>query len=114
MNTASGSVTATSSTGSGTATAVVTDAMVTALQDLGGGPAIQVASTPVDLELGTYTLGLPAAAPLQAPYSASGLVFDADAAAAGKYRIQAAAPGRSTLEQPADVSAGSVTLDFGY
>jgi hypothetical protein len=114
MNPVSGSVTAASSTSSGTATAAVTDARVTALQDLSGGPAIQVASTPVDLELGTYTFKLPAAAPVKAPYSAAGLTFAADTAVAGKYRIQAAAPGRSTLDKPADVGAGGATVDFGY
>lgn len=114
MSTVAGSVTATTTSASGTATAAVTDATVTALQGLTGGPVIQLTSTPVDLDLGTYSFKLPAAAPVKAPYAASGLSFSPDTAVAGKYRLQVTAPGRSMLEKPADVGAGNATVNFAY
>ena len=114
MSTVSGSVTATVSSGSGTSTAVVTDATVTAFQDLTGGPKIQVASRAVDLDLGTYSLRLAAAAPVKAPYSTAGLAFAPDAAVAGKYRLQAASPGRVTQDKAVDASGGNVTTNFGF
>ncbi|MCG2595074.1 DUF4382 domain-containing protein [Ramlibacter sp. XY19] len=114
MGTVTGTVTATTASGSGTTTAAVTDATVTALQSLTGGPVIQLAAKPVDADLGTYTFKLPAAAPVKAPYASTGLTFTPDTAVAGKYRLQAVAPGRSMIEKPADISAGSATVNFGY
>ena len=105
MNTVSGSATATAATGTGTA--VVTDGGVTALQDLTGGPVIQVAGTALDPVDGTYQLRLPVAAPLKAPYAAgSVLTFGADTAVAGRYR--------AIVEKPSDVSAGNATVSFGF
>jgi len=109
--------TSTMSTVAGTVTAgasPVTDATLTALQSLTGGPVIQVGSTAVDADLGAYSLKLPAAAPVKAPYATTGLTFTPDTAVAGKYRVQATAPGRSMIEKPADVSAGNATVNFGY
>ena len=114
MSTVSGTVTATATSGSTTSTVVVSDATVTALQDLTGGPTIQVASTTVDADLGTYSLRLPAAAPVRAPYSATTLTFAPDTPVAGKYRVQATAPNRTAVVKPADVSAGSTTVNFGF
>lgn len=105
----------TSVTTSGTATALVTDATVRALQPLTGGPVIQVASTPVDADTASFQLRLPTAAPLKAPYATGGLVFAADTAVAGKYRLSASAPGRTTVEAPLDFGANSaVTLNLVF
>jgi hypothetical protein len=114
MSTVSGTVTATASSGSTTSTVAVTDATVTALQDLTGGPTIQVASTAVDADLATYTLRLPAAAPVRAPYSATALTFAPDTPVAGKYRLQATAPNRTAVTKPVDASAGSTTANIGF
>jgi hypothetical protein len=114
MSTVSGTVTASTATGANTTTVAVGDATVTALQAV-GGTTIEVASTPVDLDLGTYTLRLPSAAPVRAPFSATGLSFTAETAAAGKYTLQASAPDRTTLAKPVDVSSGAAaTVDFQY
>jgi hypothetical protein len=112
MGTVTGTVSASSA--SGTSTVAVTDATVTALQSLTGGPVIQLAATPVDADLGTYSFKLPVAAPVKAPYASTGLTFTPDTAVAGKYRIQATAPGRSMIEKAADISAGNATVNFGY
>jgi hypothetical protein len=106
MSTVQGTVTAGTST-------LVTDATVTAWQSVGSTP-VNVASTPVDFELATYTIKLPTAAPVRAPYAAGSLAFTADTAAAGKYTLKAAAPGRATLQQAVDVGGGDATVDFSY
>jgi hypothetical protein len=99
----------------GSATAVVTDATVRALQLLTGGPTIQVAATPVDADTGAYRLRLPTAAPLKAAYSTTALAFTSDTAVAGKYRLQAAAPGRTTIEAPLDFGSNTaVTLNLVF
>jgi len=110
MGTVTGTVTASAPSG----TTTVGDATVTALQAVSGS-TVQVASTPVDLDLATYTLRLPTAAPVRAPFSTSGLAFTADTAAAGKYKLQATAPGRAALPQDLTLGSGaSSTLDFQY
>jgi hypothetical protein len=114
MNTVSGSFTTTGVVGTSTVSVAVTDGVATAMQDLTGGPKVQVASQPVDAELGTYALRLPAAAPVKAAYSAGGLTFSADTAVAGKYRIVATVPSRTTQEKPADVSTGNAVVNFGF
>ena len=108
-------VTGTTSVASGTPTLLVTDATVRAVQLLTGGPTIQVASTPVDADTAVYRLRLPTAAPLKAPYSASGSTFTADTAVAGKYRLQATAPGRTAIDVPLEFgSSTAVTLNLGF
>jgi hypothetical protein len=109
-----GTVSATSVQGSATVTAALTDASVRAIQALTGGPAIEVASKAADTALGTYTLRLPVAAPVKAAYAAGALSLAPDTAVAGKYTIEATAPGRVALDKPADVNTGPVTVDFGY
>jgi hypothetical protein len=105
----------TSVTTSGTATALVTDASVRALQLLTGGPTIQVAATPVDADTAVYRLRLPTAAPVKAAYSTTAMTFAADTAVAGKYRLQAAAPGRTTIEAPLDFgSSSALTLNLVF
>ena len=112
-----GTVTLTSSTGSGTTTAALTDATASARQTLTGGPTIELGSQAVDSELGTYRFRLPVAAPVKAAFVSSGsaLTFAPDAAVAGKYTIRMASPGRTTQDKPADISSGgSVAVDFNF
>lgn len=111
-----GTVSVTSVSGSSTISTAVTDATVRALQVLTGGPTIELGSQPVDSVAGTYRFRLPVGAPVKTAYAAGGtMTFTADAAAAGKYTIQATAPGRATLEQPANISGGTgTTVNFVY
>ena len=96
-------------------TTLATEATVTALQNLTGGPTIQVASTAVNADLATYSLRLPQAAPVRAPYATAGLAFTADTAAAGKYRVQAATAGRTAVEQAVDVAAAlAATVNLAF
>jgi hypothetical protein len=110
-----GTVTSSSVSGSTTVTVAVTDATMRALQALTGGPTIELATKPVDSTLGTYSFHLPTAAPQKAAYSSTGpLTFTADTAVAGKYTIQAQAPGRATTDKPADISGGSTVVNFNW
>lgn len=106
MASVSGGVTATN--------APVTDATVNALQDLTGGPTVLVKSVPVDADLGTYTMSLPVAAPVKAPYASTGLIWTPDTAAAGKYRIDVSAPGRAAQDRPASLAGGNQMVNFSY
>lgn len=113
MGTVTGTVTASSSSGSTTSTAAVTDATVTALQSIGGSN-VDVKSTPVNATNGSYSLSLPAAAPVLAPYSTSGLVF-APSGTAGAYSLEAASPTRGTQTKSATVTGGATTtVNFAY
>ena len=70
------------------------EAAVNAQQTLSTGQALDVAWRPVDPVSAAYSLPLPLAAPIAAPYAANGqLIFKADAASAGVYSILASAPG---------------------
>ncbi|WP_167772514.1 DUF4382 domain-containing protein [Ramlibacter henchirensis] len=107
-------VTGTASVGSGTTTLVI-DAEVRATQALAGGPTIEVGVTPVDAVSATYTLRLPAAAPVKAAYAATGaLSFAADNAVAGRYRLLATAPNRTEVGRDADVSTANQVVDFSF
>lgn len=72
-----------------------TGGAVRALQALTGGPVVEVGHAAADDLTGAYTLRLPAGAPVRAVYAAgaTGFGFAPDAAAAGRYRIEAGAPG---------------------
>lgn len=112
-----GTVTASTLQNGTTVTAPVTDANLRALQTLTGGPTIEVASQPADGTLGSYHFRLPMAAPVKGAYApgTATLTLTPDSSVAGKYTITAAAPNRSTLSKPADVSsATSATVNFGY
>jgi hypothetical protein len=109
-----GTVTLSSISGTTTVVTPLTDASVRALQPLTGGPTIELDNQPVDSVLGSYSFRLPVAAPVKAPYAPL-LSFAPDAAAAGKYTVQAQAPGRATQEKPANISGGaSVGVNFSY
>ncbi len=110
-----GTVVASTGTGTATVSTPITDATVRATQALTGGPAIEVRSSPVDALLGTYKLRLPTAAPVKAAYSATALVFAPDTPVAGKYSVEVTAPGRATTTKPADISSGtSAVVQFTY
>jgi len=105
-------VTGTASTGTGTTT-LVTSADVRATQQLTGGPIIQVAATPVDAVTATYTLRLPANAPVKAAYSAVGApTFAADSAVGGKYEVTGMAEGFADVTEDADVSTVDQLVDL--
>ncbi|NPC54791.1 DUF4382 domain-containing protein [Caenimonas sp. S4] len=110
-----GTVTLTSVSGGGTTTAPLTDATVRALQTLTGGPTIELGNQAVDGDLGTYRFRLPVAAPVKAAFvTGSPLSFTTDSAVAGKYTMRAQAPGRAAQDKPADITSGSVNVDFNY
>ena len=117
MKTVTGTVTASSPSGSSTtATVPVSDALVSAMQTL-NARLIEVTSVRVDDLEGRYTLRLPSDAPQLAPYSASGLAFAAVPSAAGKYTLKASAEGRADLQKSVDIggtSTATVTQDFKY
>lgn len=72
----------------------LTDAQVSALQDLASGEVIEVSNRLVDPQDARFTLTLPRQAPRVAPYVAGApLAFAPDTSAAGRYRLQARAPG---------------------
>jgi hypothetical protein len=77
--------------------ALLTDARVSASQTLSTGQALQVASMGVDAETAEYTLALPLAAAVKAPYvSGSPLVFTTDSMLAGRYNLTGTATGYTT------------------
>lgn len=77
--------------------ALLTDARVSASQTLSTGQALQVASMGVDPETAEYTLALPLAAAVKAPYVAgSPLVFTTDSMLAGRYNVTGTATGYTT------------------
>lgn len=86
----------------GTTTTLVTDAAATVRQAV-GTTTVQVAQAPVNADLANYRFSLPTAAPVRAPYAATGpLAFTTETAAAGKYTLIGTAPGRATLSQAID------------
>jgi hypothetical protein len=117
MANVTGTVSVTSISGTSTVTTALTDATVRALQPLTGGPTIEVGVQPVDSVLGTYSFRLPSAAPVKAPFVSAGtaLSFTADTAAAGKYTIEASAPGRTPQTKPATITGTTgATVNFAY
>lgn len=107
QRTASGSVTATGG--------VVVDAFVHALQTI-SGTTVEVASQPVDAVTGGYAFTLPIEAPVKTAYAANptSLSFIADPAAAGRYRLEARAAGRTTLATSIDLASANVTAPFVF
>ena len=106
--TVSGTVTVRGST-------VETGGTVRALQALTGGPAVEVGQAMADALSGAYALTLPAGAPVRAVHAAGATYFGftPDAAAAGRFRLEAAAPGYAG--QGVDVElTGDVTRNFGF
>jgi len=76
---------------------LLTDARVSANQTLSTGQALQVAAMGVDPVTAEYTLALPLAAAVKAPYvSGSPLVFTIDSMQAGRYSVTGTATGYTT------------------
>ncbi|MBG9388345.1 DUF4382 domain-containing protein [Caenimonas sp. DR4.4] len=111
-----GTVVVSTVSGSSTVSTALTDASVYASQVLTGGPTIAMGSQAVDATAATYRFHLPVAAPVKAAYTAGGaLTFAPDSAVAGKYNMQARAPGRANIDKPADIGGGSsVTVPLAY
>jgi len=104
--------TSTTRTVSGTALPVVAAASLRAVQAVGVVPTIEVASTNADA-VAAYSMTLPTAAPLLAPYSTTlPLVFAAQSANAAKYSVEAAADGYATQSSAIDLSAANATVNF--
>jgi hypothetical protein len=77
--------------------ALLTDAQVSASQTLSTGQSVQVASMGVNPETAEYSLALPLAAAVKAPYvSGSPLVFTTDSMVAGRYNLTGTATGYTT------------------
>ena len=72
-----------------------TGGAVRALQVLTGGPTVEAGHAAADDVTGAYSLTLPAGAPVRAVYAAGATSFGfaADAAAAGRARLEASVPG---------------------
>jgi Domain of unknown function (DUF4382) len=90
-------------------------ATVRALQFLTGGPTVEVAWGAVDESSGAFQFALPPGAPVRTAYVANPttLSFTADAAAAGRYTIEAAS-GSATRQQAIDVTAPVPPISFSF
>jgi hypothetical protein len=104
--------------GTVTANASVEDTggVVRALQALTGGPQVEVGVANAMIDDGTYSLTLPAGAPVRLPYAAGMLSFPwvADLPRAGLYRLEATATGFAT-PKPAEMTLSApVTQDFTF
>lgn len=90
-------------------------ATVRALQTLAGGPTLEVAWAAVDATSGAFSFDLPVEAPVAMAYVANppSLAFVANAAAAGKYTLEAASAG-ATKTQAVDVSAAVPPVAFSF
>jgi hypothetical protein len=94
--------------------ALLTDARVSANQTLSTGQVLQVASVAVDPVTAEFTLSLPLAAAVKAPYvSGSPLVFTTDSMVAGRYNMTGSATGYTTQSTNPVLDlgvAGSITV----
>lgn len=110
---ASGTTTTAATTTGGTTP--VTDATVRASQVLTGGPTVEVARMPVNATTGAWQLRLAADAPVKAGFAGgAALTFNADTAVAGKYRLEASAPGRTTVQATTDVGTADQTVPLAF
>lgn len=119
MKTVTGTVSATTTSGSTTSTVSVTDALVSALQTV-NTRKIEVTSVRVEDSVdGTsskYTMRLPADAPQSATYAPAGFTLAPVPAAAGLYTLRASAEGRADIEKSVDIGTSTFTVgpDFKY
>ena len=91
------------------------EAQVRALQPLSGGPTIVVADRPADSATGAYSYVVPVNAPLVAAYAVPpvALVFAPNAAAAGKYVVEASGAGAvKTASSPTLAGGATFSADF--
>ena len=98
---------------SGTVTPESAEALIRVSQTFSSGPAMEVRSNSADLTDGTYSLTLPAEAPLLGSYEATlPITLTADLSIAGVYDLEASAEGFTSQETSVDVSSTDVTHDF--
>jgi hypothetical protein len=90
-------------------------ATVRATQSLSGGPLIEAAWAPVDATSGAFVFSLPIEAPVKTAYVANppSLTFAADAAAAGKYTLEATSAG-TTKTKAIDVTSAVPAVTFTF
>ncbi|HEY8977646.1 MAG TPA: DUF4382 domain-containing protein [Burkholderiaceae bacterium] len=102
----------------GTITTATTpvDASVDALQTLGNGDVVDIATTNADADTGVYALVLPASAPVVAPYAsaASSVSFAPDPAAGVNYTIRATSGGVSKSAQLAVSASAPASASFSF
>ena len=102
----------------GTITTATTpvDASVDALQTLGNGDVVDIATTNADADTGVYALVLPASAPVVAPYAsaASSVSFAPDPAAGVNYTIRATSGGVSKTAQLAVSASAPASASFSF
>lgn len=99
-------------TARGTVLPIAAAGSVRALQAVGALPAVEVASANADAA-GAYSMTLPTAAPLLAPFSTTlPLAFVAQPATAARYSIEASAVGFVTQTTAVDLTAANATADF--
>jgi hypothetical protein len=85
---------------------------VRAVQTVGSVPKVEVGAVNTDAA-GAYTLILPIAAPLLAPYATPlPLVFSAQAANAAKYTLEASADGYATQTSAIDLTSANAMVNF--
>jgi len=104
---------------SGTVTPFGNGGAVRATQSLTNGPTIEVGFVNADATTGTYSLTLPAGAPVKAPYAVGATAFSfaadqADIAAPGKYKLQASAPGFDPQTLDVTLIANSPANNFSF
>ena len=102
----------------GTVTSAVTPivASIDALQTLANGDVVDVRSTTVDADTGTYSMSLPASAPVVASYSAfpASIAFSADAQAGSNYSIKASSAGFSKSAPVAISTSAPASVSFAF
>ncbi len=96
-------------------TVVPPTATVRALQSLTGGPTIESAWAPVDATTGAFSMSLPIQPTVRTTYmlNPAALVFSTDAAAAGKYTVEATSAG-VVKTAPVNVNASVPPLSFSF
>jgi hypothetical protein len=123
FNTAATQLTLPLATGSGTANGTVTiagattiDATVRVTQALTGGPTVQIASAAVNSSTGAYSFALVTDAPQKAAFVSGGtLSFASDAAAAGKYSVEATSGSTTKPAVAITITNGAtVTTPFAF
>lgn len=94
----------------------VPQATVRALQQLDGGPTLEIIARPVDADTGGYSFMLPTGAPGRAAYAAgaTSYSFSADATATAFYTLEASAPEEATQSADIDVSTADANTDFVF
>lgn len=91
-----------------------TGATVRALQGITGGPSVEVGAVTVDAASGAYALSLPTAAPVRWAYSANATSFSftSSASDAGKFKLEATAPGQTAKTADIVLTGGTVVTPF--